>query len=67
MLNNWRSDMGKAGHRVVSSVWLGDPKLLTSAEGRANYVSNMLKDLRYVYKTPDGTVSHRWARRPPHS
>jgi hypothetical protein len=58
VLNNWRSDIGKAGHRVVTDLWRSDLDSFASAEGRADYVSDLLMDLRFVYKTPDKRVGH---------
>lgn len=56
-LNNWRSDIGKAGHRAVLKLLrTGDPKFDTT-EGRAGYITEQLDGLRYVYKYPDATVS----------
>ncbi|KAN0129859.1 hypothetical protein V8E53_012331 [Lactarius tabidus] len=58
ILNNWCSDMGKAGHCVVTNFWLGDPKSFALAGGCAEYVSNMLTGLHYVYRAPDEPVGH---------
>jgi hypothetical protein len=49
--------MGKAGHRAVTSFWLGDPESFALAEDRAEYVSDMLTGLRFVYRAPDEPVS----------
>ena len=57
MLNNWRSDIGKAGHHGVTDFWLGDTQSFVLAEDRAEYVSDALTGLRFVYKYPDETVS----------
>lgn len=50
--------MGKAGHRAVTDFWLGDPSSFGSEEDRAEYVSDILKRSRFVYKYPDESVSH---------
>ncbi|KAI9434692.1 hypothetical protein H4582DRAFT_2080706 [Lactarius indigo] len=55
VLNNWRSDMGKAGHRAVTDLWQGDFTEFALAEDRAEYVSDALMNLRFVYKYPDET------------
>ncbi|KAI0253124.1 hypothetical protein BJV78DRAFT_1351967 [Lactifluus subvellereus] len=52
-LNNWRSDLGKAGYRVLVNFWETDPTMSNSAEARAEYVADSLSDLRFVYKEPD--------------
>lgn len=58
MLNNWRSDIGKAGHRVVTEFLRSDPNSFASAKDCAEHVSDLLVGLRFVYKSPDKTVSH---------
>ncbi|KAH8979761.1 hypothetical protein EDB92DRAFT_2118630 [Lactarius akahatsu] len=53
-LNNWRSDIGKAGHRAVVDMWDTDPSF-SSPEGRANHVADNLKNLQFLYKNPKAT------------
>ena len=57
MLNNWRSDIGKAGHRVVLELWCTRDPRYDSVQGRVEYVVEQLDGLRFVYKHPDATVS----------
>jgi len=56
-LNNWRSDIGKAGHRAITNMWDADPSTFSSADDRAEHIAANLKDFRYLYKYPDATVS----------
>ncbi|KAI9430410.1 hypothetical protein H4582DRAFT_2086922 [Lactarius indigo] len=51
-LNNWRSDIGKAGYHAVSDLWEGDSQF-SSEEDIVAYVSDNLTDLRFVYRFPD--------------
>ncbi|KAI9442593.1 hypothetical protein H4582DRAFT_2073157 [Lactarius indigo] len=51
-LNNWRSDIGKAGYHAVSDLWEGDSQF-SSEEDIVAYVSDNLMDLRFVYRFPD--------------
>ncbi|KAI0302879.1 hypothetical protein B0F90DRAFT_179304 [Multifurca ochricompacta] len=55
MLNNWRSDIGKAGCKAVTDLWDDDPssELSSSLEGRAKFVESALKGFRFIYKHPD--------------
>ncbi|KAI9443940.1 hypothetical protein H4582DRAFT_2053702 [Lactarius indigo] len=54
-LNNWRSDIGKAGYHAVSDLWEGDSQF-SSEEDIVAYVSDNLTDLRFVYRFPDRLV-----------
>ncbi|KAI9434180.1 hypothetical protein H4582DRAFT_809927 [Lactarius indigo] len=54
-LNNWRSDIGKAGHRAVVEMWDTDPSKFNSPEGRAKHVAANLKNFRFLYKNLDLT------------
>ena len=57
MLNNWRSDIGKAGHSVIVDFWSDNAELFESPEDRAEYVAESLNHMRFVYKSPDVPVS----------
>ncbi|KAH9957044.1 hypothetical protein BGW80DRAFT_1384682, partial [Lactifluus volemus] len=52
-LNNWRSEIGKAGHRAVVDMWLEDPASFNNTEARAQYIKAELEGLRFIYKYPD--------------
>ncbi|KAH9979278.1 hypothetical protein BGW80DRAFT_1276341 [Lactifluus volemus] len=52
-LNNWRSEIGKAGHRAIVDMWLEDPASFNDAEARAQYIKMELEGLRFIYKYPD--------------
>jgi hypothetical protein len=56
VLNNWRSDLGKAGRDVISELWCDNPDLFGTPADRAEYVKDSLGDMRFVYKHPDATV-----------
>ncbi|KAI9429509.1 hypothetical protein H4582DRAFT_2089056 [Lactarius indigo] len=53
VLNNWRSDIRKAGYHAINELWDGDTESFASAEDRAEYVSDALMGLRFVYKNLD--------------
>ncbi|KAI9455124.1 hypothetical protein F5148DRAFT_1325294 [Russula earlei] len=55
-LNNWRSEMGKAGYRVVSQTF-SNSNLFPHAVDREEYVADALRDLTFVYKHPDDKAS----------
>jgi hypothetical protein len=55
VLNNWHSDMGKAGYCAVTDFWQGDP---ATAEDCADHVFGLLEGLHFVYKSLDSLVSH---------
>ncbi|KAH9022142.1 hypothetical protein EDB84DRAFT_1441288 [Lactarius hengduanensis] len=54
-LNNWRSDIGKAGHRAVVDMWDTDPSKFSSPKGQANHVADNLKNLQFLYENPKAT------------
>ena len=56
-MNNWRSDIGKAGYRAVVDLWNSNPSSFSSSEDRAKYVAENLKNFRFLYKFPEATVS----------
>ncbi|KAI9456209.1 hypothetical protein F5148DRAFT_1377964 [Russula earlei] len=64
-LNNWRSEMGKAGYRVVSQTF-SNSNLFPHAVDREEYVADALRDLTFVYKHPDDKkisgVSHDYGK-----
>ncbi|KAF8490335.1 hypothetical protein F5888DRAFT_1638128 [Russula emetica] len=37
-LNNWRSDIGKAGHRAILELWLTRDPRFDTTQGRAEYI-----------------------------
>ncbi|KAH9070765.1 hypothetical protein EDB83DRAFT_2314002 [Lactarius deliciosus] len=53
-LNNWRSDIGKAGYRAVLDLWDTKPSDFSS-EDRAKCVAENLKNFRFLYESPDAT------------
>ncbi|KAH8981457.1 hypothetical protein EDB86DRAFT_2834871 [Lactarius hatsudake] len=53
-LNNWRSDIGKAGYRAVLDLWDTKPPDFSS-EDWAKCVAENLKNFRFLYKSPDAT------------
>ncbi|KAN0112043.1 hypothetical protein V8E52_007960 [Russula decolorans] len=55
-LNNWRSDIGKAGHRAVVELWYLDFLRFDTAEARADYVAEQLDGLCFVYRYPDAAI-----------
>ncbi|KAN0107510.1 hypothetical protein V8E52_010028, partial [Russula decolorans] len=55
-LNNWRSDIGKAGHHAVVELWYLDFLRFDTAEARADYVAEQLDGLRFVYRYPDAAI-----------
>lgn len=63
-LNNWRSDIGKAGHIAVVEFWRENPGLFSSPEDRADYVADSLVDMRFVYRFPDISVSVNYSVTP---
>ncbi|KAI9434260.1 hypothetical protein F5148DRAFT_1295257 [Russula earlei] len=56
-LNNWRSEMGKAGYRVVSQTF-SNSNLFPHTVDCEEYVADALRDLTFVYKHPDDKASH---------
>jgi hypothetical protein len=57
VLNNWCSDLGKAGYSAVLALWVENEVLFGSSEEHAEYVETSLKDMCFVYKDPDVPVS----------
>ena len=57
MLNNWRSDIGKAGHSVVVNFWNEHADLYSTPEERVVYVKSSLHEMRFVYRYPNMPVS----------
>ncbi|KAH8983440.1 hypothetical protein EDB92DRAFT_2117452 [Lactarius akahatsu] len=55
ILNNWRSDMGKAGYWIVKVLLLGENAECTSVETRAALVAGSLARCNFVYKDPYAT------------
>ncbi|KAI0295050.1 hypothetical protein B0F90DRAFT_1670270 [Multifurca ochricompacta] len=54
ILNNWRSDIGKAGYKAIMDIWDNDPSFeLASSEECAIYAESALKGFRFVYQYPD--------------
>ncbi|KAI0290098.1 hypothetical protein B0F90DRAFT_1825526 [Multifurca ochricompacta] len=54
ILNNWRSDIGKAGYKAIMDIWDNDPSFeLASLEECAIYAESALKGFRFVYQYPD--------------
>ncbi|KAH9024687.1 hypothetical protein EDB85DRAFT_2292499 [Lactarius pseudohatsudake] len=53
-LNNWRSDIGKAGYRAVLDLWDTKPSDFSS-EDRAQCVAENLNNFQFLYKSPDAT------------
>jgi len=58
-LNNWRSDIGKAGHRAVVELWYLDFLRFDTAEARADYVAEQLDGLRFVYRYLDAAIGRK--------
>jgi hypothetical protein len=56
-MNTWRSDIGKAGREVVIDLFDTKRELYPSKDRRAGYVADALNGLRYIYWSPDSTVS----------
>jgi len=57
MLNNWCSDIGKAGHCAILDLWyMYDPRF-NSTQEHAEYVTKQLDGLCFIYKYPDSAVS----------
>jgi hypothetical protein len=57
MLNNWRSDIRKAGHRAILKLWYLEFLRFNTAEARIKYVAEQLDGLRFIYKYSDAAVS----------
>ncbi|KAH9016817.1 hypothetical protein EDB85DRAFT_2155619 [Lactarius pseudohatsudake] len=57
VLNNWRSDIGKAGISAITELWsqkaMDKEVSFSSPEHRAEYVTNSLTKMNFVYKDPD--------------
>ncbi|KAI9429346.1 hypothetical protein H4582DRAFT_2089464 [Lactarius indigo] len=57
MLNNWRSNIGKAGNSTIAELWSQKAKeediSFSSLEHHAIYVTNSLQEMRFMYKNPD--------------
>ena len=49
--------MGKAGYRVVGDIFGANTSRFGSAEDRAEYVTENLKNFNFLYKYPEETVS----------
>jgi hypothetical protein len=56
-LNNWRSDIGKAGHQAALSMLHASGKYPHDKEGCMKVISDALYDLRFIYEKPDDKVS----------
>ncbi|KAN0113799.1 hypothetical protein V8E52_007271 [Russula decolorans] len=52
-LNNWRSDIGKAGHQAVLSMLYASRKYPHNKAGCKKLISDALYNLRFVYEKPD--------------
>ncbi|KAI9432524.1 hypothetical protein H4582DRAFT_2061728 [Lactarius indigo] len=55
VLNNWRSDIGKAGYHAVSVLWKQESTWFSSAKDIREYVSDAFVGLSFVYKFPERT------------
>jgi len=56
-LNNWRSDIGKAGYQAVVDLWNSNPSSFSSSEDQAKYIAENLKNFCFLYKFPKAMVS----------
>ncbi|KAN0125644.1 hypothetical protein V8E52_000851 [Russula decolorans] len=52
-LNNWRSDIGKAGHQAVLSMLYASRKYPHDKAGCKKLISDALYNLHFVYEKPD--------------
>lgn len=57
MLNNWRSDMGKAGHGAIVDIWNDNGSMFLTPKDRADFVETSLKGMYFVYEHPDAKVN----------
>jgi len=57
ILSSWRSEIGKAGRRAVLELWASNPGRFQTAESRRDYVSNAIKNARFIYKYPDASTN----------
>ncbi|KAN0139619.1 hypothetical protein V8E53_002281 [Lactarius tabidus] len=55
-LNNWRSELGKVGHRAVTELLDAKCDQFGTVD-RAEFVSQVLLHMRFVYKEPDATYA----------
>jgi hypothetical protein len=56
VLNNWCSDLGKAGYHTVEEQLLsGQSQVFRTTANRAKYVSSVLLNMSFVYKDPEAT------------
>ncbi|KAI0289104.1 hypothetical protein B0F90DRAFT_1826768 [Multifurca ochricompacta] len=54
ILNNWHSDIGKAGYKAIMDIWDNDPSFeLASSEECTIYAESALKGFCFVYQYPD--------------
>ena len=56
-LNNWHSEMGKAGHHALIEFWEADTVIGYLAKACTAYVAEALSGLHFIYKYPDACVS----------
>jgi hypothetical protein len=56
-LNNWRSDIGKAGHQAALIMLSESGKYPHDKEGCKKIIEDALYHLRFIYEKPDDEVS----------
>ena len=56
-LNNWRSDIGKAGHQAALSMLYASNKYPHDKEGCKRIIADALFNYRFIYEKPDDEVS----------
>ncbi|KAF8272767.1 hypothetical protein EI94DRAFT_1697154 [Lactarius quietus] len=56
-LNNWHSNMGKAGYPVVSNIFESDPLCFDLVKDQAKHIADSLRNFNFLYKYPEETIS----------
>ncbi|KAN0134280.1 hypothetical protein V8E53_007778 [Lactarius tabidus] len=56
-LNNWHSNIGKAGHGAIVDIWNDNTNLFSTLEDCVDFVADSLDNMSFVYEHPNMLVN----------